>query len=84
MDNGLTAHTAPFEWRDLYLQALFETDPAAIHCRISQAERALIRREHDLFTQAEARAEREAIINALNALNALRSCLGMERAAKAA
>ncbi len=86
MDNavGLTAHTAPFDWRDLYLQALFEADRGRMRSRIAEAERALYRREHELFADSNGRAEREAVTNALNALNALRSCLGLESTAAAA
>ena len=80
MDNavGSTAHTAPFDWRDLYLQALFETDRSRMYSRIIEAERALFRREHELFTDSNGKAEREAVANALNALNALRTCLGLD------
>jgi len=80
MDNavGSTAHPAPFDWRDLYLQALFEADRSRMYSRIVEAERALFRREHELFADSNGRAEREAVVNALNALNALRSCLGLD------
>jgi hypothetical protein len=81
---GSTAPSAPFGWRDLYLQALFETDRGRMCARIADAERALIRREHELFADAKGRAEREAVANALNALNALRLCLGFEGTAAAA
>lgn len=86
MDNavGSTAHTAPFDWRDLYLQALFEADRSRMYSRIVEAERALFRREHELFADLNGKAEREAVTNALNALDALRSCLGLESTAAAA
>jgi hypothetical protein len=86
MDNavGLTAHTAPFDWRDLYLQALFETERSRMYSRIAEAERALVRREHELFADSNGKAEREAVINALNALYALRTCLGLDCTAAAA
>lgn len=86
MDNavGSTAHTAPFEWRDLYLQALFEADRSCMYSRIIEAERALFRREHELFNDLNGKAEREAVANALNALQALRTCLGLESTAAAA
>ena len=75
MDNavGSTAHTTPFDWRELYLQALFETERAQMQARIAEAERALLRRERELFVEFNARAEREALTNALNALFALRT-----------
>jgi hypothetical protein len=86
MDNavGSTARIAPFDWRDLYLQALFETDRSRMYSRIAEAERALFRREHELFTDSNGKAEREAVTNALNALDALRSCLGFESTIAAA
>ena len=86
MDNavGSTAHTAPFDWRDLYLQALFEAAFSRMCSRIAEAERAFFRREHELFADSNGRAEREAVTNALNALYALRSCLGLESTAVSA
>lgn len=61
-------------WRDLYLQAIFELERTKIPFRIQEAERALIRREHELRTAPNGSAEREAIINALHCLEALRHC----------
>ena len=86
MDNavGLTAHTAPFDWRDLYLQALFEPERSRMNSRIAEAERALFRREHDLFSDSNGKTEREAVTNALGALRALRACLGLEDTSAAA
>jgi len=86
MDNavGSTAHTAPFDWRDLYLQALFEPQRDRMHARITEAERALLRRERELFAESNARIEREALTNAIHALYALRACLGLENHAAAA
>lgn len=81
---GFAAHTAPSPWRDLYLQALFETDRAKICARIAEAERALMRRERELFADRTAKLERDAVINALNALHALRSCLGVVTTTNAA
>ena len=86
MDNavGSTARSAPFDWRDLYLQALFETDRSRMYSRIAEAERVLFRREHELFTDLKGKAEREAVANALSALHSLRSCLGFESTVAAA
>lgn len=83
MDNAVGS-TAPFDWRDLYLKALFETERAQMHARIDEAERALIRRELELFAESNSKAEREALANALHALLALRTCLGLDKAAAAA
>jgi hypothetical protein len=57
------------------LGALFETDKRKIPERIAEAERALICREHELFTGTKNKFEREAVNTALHSLHALRSCL---------
>ena len=64
------------EWRSLYLTALFETDKSRLPGRILRAERALMIREHQLFTAPTGNDERAVVINALNSLHALRQCLG--------
>ncbi len=64
------------EWRSLYLTALFETDKSRLPGRILRAERALIIREHQLFGATADNSERTIVTNALNALEALRRCLG--------
>jgi hypothetical protein len=76
----MTAHAASFAfshhpWRNLYLQALYETDKNKMCMRISAAERALLSREHELFTEVPDAAERDAVNTALHALSALRTCL---------
>ena len=62
MDNliGLPAPTAPYDWREAYLHALFETDRARIYSRIMEAERVLARREHALFADSNGWAEQQA------------------------
>jgi hypothetical protein len=75
---------ASLDWRDLYLQALFERDRSRLAVRITEAERALLRRERELFADSDGKAEREAVTNALHALSALKMCLSLERGAKAA
>lgn len=62
-------------WRDLYLLALFETDSRKSAARIAEAEKALILREHELFTHPVAASERDAVNTALHALHALKHCL---------
>src|SRR5690242_9283004 len=61
-------------WRDLYLLAIFEAEPSKILQRIQEAERALIKREHELCSDPQGSVEREAVINALHCLDALRHC----------
>jgi len=65
------------EWRSLYLNALFETDKTRMPARILSAERALMRRERELFSIASDATERAIVNNALNALAALRRCIGL-------
>ena len=65
------------EWRSLYLTALFETDKSRLPGRIFRAERALMIREHQLFTAPTNTDERTVVVNALNALQALRQCIGL-------
>ena len=62
------------EWRSLYLTALFETDKSRLPGRILRAERALMIREHQLFTTPANTEERMVVTTALNALHALRRC----------
>ena len=71
-------------WRDLYLQAIFEPEHAKVPARLQEAERALIRREHELCNEQVSSGEREAIINALHCLDALRRCSKMPRGKLAA
>ena len=62
-------------WHDLYRAAIFETDPAKIMIRIIEAERALVRRERQLFLRSGNERELNALNTALHALDAHRSCL---------
>jgi len=64
-------------WRTLYLAALFEADRKRLPVRISEAEKALMVRERELYSRPRPTAEREAVNNALNALRALRNCHGL-------
>lgn len=67
-------------WRELYQAALFETDRQKMAARISLAESALIARGRELFSATDKEiAEQRAINNALNALHALQTCLGIKR-----
>jgi len=61
--------------RSLYLAALFEADRTRLAIRISEAEKALMLRERELFTSPT--PEQHAVNNALNALRALRNCHGL-------
>jgi hypothetical protein len=65
-------------WRDLYMAAIFEADRTQLRARISQAEKALVLRERELFAIADPSSEKQAVNNALNALRALRYCHGLK------
>ena len=78
---GSTHH---LNWRDLYLQALFETNKTKVAGLIAEAERALFLREHELFTGSHDPAERAAVNAAIHALHALKSCMGMNATGLAA
>ena len=66
------------EWRELYLAALFEIERSQLESRISDAERALLQRERELFSSTDSRQEQNALVAARNALRALRICYGLE------
>jgi hypothetical protein len=57
----------PRAWKELYMTALFENDRERLPGLISQARRAAMVRSRELFLahQADARAERQALDNAL-------------------
>ena len=61
-------------WRELYLTALFETNPTELPHRIADAERALAVRARELFqTTGDHIQEEYAMDDAMYALHALRS-----------
>jgi hypothetical protein len=59
------------------MAALFEADRSRIGERIRSAERLIVSRERELFSEPVDLAERRALNNALHALHALRACLGL-------
>ena len=65
------------KWRDLYKAAIFETDQTKKALRIIEAERALVRRERQLFLTSGNERELNALNTALHQLDALRGCLGL-------
>ncbi len=61
-------------WRDLYLSALFEADPAKLLERIAEAEYALSLRERELwYSGGDHAKEKLALTGALRALEVLRN-----------
>ena len=71
-------------WRELYLAALFEVDPAKMSARIIDAEKAIILRARELFQMSGDNIEEEsALDDALYALRALRTSCARGAAAAA-
>jgi hypothetical protein len=64
-------------WYEAYMSALFEPDRRQIGQRIRHAEQLILRREQDLCQQPNQTIEQQALNNALHALKALRTCLGV-------
>jgi len=65
-------------WHDLYMKAVFESDLSKISKRIRDAGHALANREHELYSIPQNIVERQAVVTAMHALYALRSCLDLE------
>jgi hypothetical protein len=83
MIDTATPPTATFpqvpSWRELYKAALFEPDRKKLPSRIDDAERAIIARARELFAATtDTIEEDQALDDALYALKALHSCLGLE------
>jgi len=64
-------------WYLAYMDALFESDRTLVGQRIKQAERMIVLRERELIASQLGSPEQRALANALHALRALRSCLGV-------
>jgi hypothetical protein len=64
-------------WHIAYMAALFEADRSQMNFRIKEAERLILRREREVLADRSMVTERSALNNALHALHALRSCLGL-------
>jgi len=61
-------------WRDLYLAALFEADSSKLPMRIAIAEYAMNLRDRELwYSGGDHKKEKQALIGALRALEALRN-----------
>jgi hypothetical protein len=63
-------------WKNLYVAALYETDPLKVPELIARAEREIVARARQLFhAQADTLEEGEALDDALYMLRALKGCL---------
>ena len=66
--------TSESTWREWYLAALFETDPAKLLERIAEAEYALSLRERELwYSGSDHTKEKLALTGAMRALETLRN-----------
>jgi hypothetical protein len=83
MSTAATTSVRPHtEWRELYKAALFETDKSKLPSRIADAHQAIMVRARELFaTPTDNIEEDQALDDALYALRALQSCLGLQAAA---
>jgi hypothetical protein len=79
MTKKLPFSTVAQNWRELYQDALCETDQQKLSFRIAEAERALILRTRELFKIFESDTEEaKALDKGLYALRALRTCLKLK------
>lgn len=79
--SGATIASFPpsLKWHELYKAALFETDREKLPSRIAAAEKAIVARARELFATATDNIEEDqALDDALYALRALQSCLGLK------
>jgi hypothetical protein len=82
MMNEAASHYTSRSWRDLYTDALFETENDRIPERIAIAEKAIVNRARELFAaRADTIEEDQALDDALYALRALQNCLELRSAA---
>lgn len=73
MDARLSCN--PAEWKQLYVGALFEGNPAKLAGRIGEARAAIVVRARDLLrTPGDHIEESQALDDALYALDALTHC----------
>jgi len=73
---NVSSVSANTRWHALYQAALFETDTNKISDRISEAEKAVVSRMKELFSESSDHIEEDLILDdALYALRSLRNCL---------
>ena len=65
-------------WYEAYQAALFETNRKLIPAQIMRAVQLILVREHELFSSETSWPEKRALNSALQALRALRNCLGLK------
>jgi hypothetical protein len=60
------------EWRQLYVEALLETNPLNLAGRVATAEKAIFLRTKELGVGSVEQVERNAIADAISSLSVLR------------
>jgi hypothetical protein len=60
------------EWRQLYVEALLETNPLNLAGRVATAEKAIFLRMGDLAVGLDYQAEQNAMADAMSSLSVLR------------
>lgn len=74
-----------YNWRELYIAALFETDMLKLPSRVAEAERAATVRARELLVTSDNRGEEaKALEKGLYGLRALRNCLKLRAVEPAA
>jgi hypothetical protein len=61
------------DWRTLYRAAILETNKGVLPQRVSEAEKAVLAREREVFYGHASAEEKEALEDALYALRAFRT-----------
>ncbi len=61
------------DWKDLYRAAIYETDKFVRSQKVTEAEKAVLARERELFYAPGTLEEKEDLEDALYALRALRT-----------
>jgi hypothetical protein len=80
MANSDSQNPFPREWRVKYRAAILETNSPEPMKRLSDAERAIVQRMHELFreTGTDVEEERGAMDDAMYALRALKNALELK------
>lgn len=61
-------------WYEAYMSVLFEADAEQVVEKIARAQKLMISREREVFSQDTAATERSALSKAFHALRALQFC----------
>jgi hypothetical protein len=73
VDTSLNACAKPTDWKTLYRAAILEENASRIRQRVTEAEKAVLVRQRELFYADGTAEEKEALEDALYALRAFRT-----------